>query len=76
MSGDGRLLAVEMVVPDDDEPHPSRILDMFMLLANGAGMERTEAQYADLLDRAGFRLQRVVPTASPVSVVEAVPQPR
>ena len=37
------------------------------------GMERTEAQYAELLDRSGFRLERVVPTASAVSIVEAVP---
>jgi hypothetical protein len=36
-------------------------------------MERTEEQYAELLDRAGFRLTRVVPTPSAVSVIEAVP---
>jgi hypothetical protein len=76
MGSDGRLLLMEMVVPDGDEPHPAKVLDMFMLLVNGAGQERTEAQYADLLDEAGFRLERVVPTASPVSIVEAVPQPR
>jgi hypothetical protein len=37
------------------------------------GKERTEAEYADLLARAGFRLERVVPTLAPVSVIEAVP---
>ena len=47
-----------------------------MIAFNGEGMERTEAEYAELLDRAGYRIQRVVPTASPVSIVEAVPQPR
>jgi hypothetical protein len=36
------------------------------------GQERTEAEYAALLGKAGFRLTRVVPTASAVSVVEAV----
>jgi O-methyltransferase domain/IclR helix-turn-helix domain len=70
---DGRLLLVEMVIPDGDDPHPARLFDMFMLLVNGAGQERTAAEYADLLDEAGFRLGRVVPTASPVSVIEAVP---
>ena len=73
MGDGGRLLLVEMVVPDGDEPHPAKILDMFMLLVNGAGQERTEAQYVELLDEAGFRLDRVLPTASPVSVVEARP---
>jgi hypothetical protein len=44
-----------------------------MLITPG-GEERTEAQYAALLDKAGFRLTRVVPTASLVSIVEAVPR--
>ena len=45
---------------------------MTMLMFTG-GMERTEDEYADLLARAGFRLERVIPTRSSVSVLEAVP---
>ena len=73
MNPGGRLLLVEMVLPDGDIPHPGKMLDMVMLVAPG-GEERTAAQYAALLDKAGFRLTRVVPTASPVSVVEASPR--
>jgi hypothetical protein len=69
---DGRLLVVEMVMPAGDEPHPAKMQDMMMLVMTG-GMERTEEQYADLLGRAGFRLERVIPTRSPVSVLEARP---
>ena len=69
---DGRLLIVEMVLTTGDEPDPGKMFDMFMLVVAG-GMERTEGQYADLLRDGGFRLTRVVPTASPVSVIEAVP---
>jgi O-methyltransferase len=69
---DGRLLIVEMVMPPGDEPHPARMLDMVMLLLTG-GMERTEQEYTELLGRAGFRLDRVIPTRSPVSVLEARP---
>jgi hypothetical protein len=36
-------------------------------------MERTEPEYAELLEHAGFTLRRVIPTQSPVSVIEAVP---
>jgi O-methyltransferase domain len=71
MKPDGRLLIVEMVLPPGDAPHPGKILDMVMLALIG-GQERTEIEYAGLLDRAGFRLSRVVATQSPVSVVEAV----
>jgi O-methyltransferase domain/Dimerisation domain len=71
MKPDARLLIVEMVLPPGDAPHPGKILDMVMLALIG-GQERTEAEYAHLLDKAGFRLNRVVATQSPVSVVEAV----
>jgi O-methyltransferase domain/Dimerisation domain len=70
MKPNGRLLIVEMVLPPGDAPHPGKILDMVMLVLTG-GQERTEAEYAHLLDNAGFRLNRVVATQSPVSVVEA-----
>ena len=71
MKADGRLLIVEMVLPPGDVPHPGKILDMVMLALIG-GQERTETEYASLLDKAGFRLSRVVATQSPVTVVEAV----
>jgi hypothetical protein len=71
MKADGRLLIVEMVLPPGDTPHPGKILDMVMLVLVG-GQERTETEYAGLLNKAGFRLSRVVATESPVSVMEAV----
>jgi hypothetical protein len=72
MVAGGRLLIVEMVIPTGDEPHPSKMQDMMMLVITG-GMERTEQEYAELLERAGFTLRRVIPTRTPVSVLEAVP---
>ena len=71
MTPDSRLLIVEMVLPAGDTPHPGKIFDMVMLVVPG-GQERTEAEYAQLLGKAGFRVTRVVPTESAVSVVEAV----
>ena len=58
------------VRPAGDTPHPGKILDMMMLVGPG-GQERTEQEYGALLAKAGLRLTRVVPTESPVSVVEA-----
>jgi hypothetical protein len=70
MKPDSRLLIIEMVLPSGDTPHPGKLLDMMMLVGPG-GQERTEQEYADLLAKAKLRLARVVPTESPVSVVEA-----
>jgi len=72
MKPDGRLLIIEMVLPPGNEPHPGKMLDIMMLVGPG-GQERTAAEYGTLLGQAGFRLTRVVPTPSAVSVVEAAP---
>jgi hypothetical protein len=71
MNAESRLLIVEMVLPQGDTPHPGKMLDMGMLAVTG-GQERTEAEYAYLLSKAGFRVARVVPTDSAVSIVEAL----
>jgi O-methyltransferase/methyltransferase family protein len=68
----GRLLIVEMVLPEGDAPHHGKMLDMMMLVGPG-GQERTGEEYRALLKKANFRMTRVVPTASDVSIVEAVP---
>ncbi|WP_433200728.1 hypothetical protein ACQP1G_09030 [Nocardia sp. CA-107356] len=49
-----------------------RWLDLAVLLSIG-GRERTAAEYGDLLARGGLRLRRVVATAGPHSIIEAVP---
>jgi ubiquinone/menaquinone biosynthesis C-methylase UbiE len=71
MNDDGKLLIVEMVVPVGNEPSPSKMLDIEMLIMEG-GKERTEKEYRELLAAANFRLTRIVPTHSPYSIVEAV----
>ena len=70
MKPGSRLLIVEMVLPAGNTPHPGKMLDIMMLVGPG-GQERTEQEYAKLLAKAGLQLKRVVPTDSPVSVVEA-----
>ncbi len=72
MQPSDRLLIVEKVLPDDGPPHSGYELDLVMLALTG-GRECTEAKYAELLEEANFWLDRVVPTGSPVRVVEAVP---
>jgi hypothetical protein len=72
ISENGRLLMMEFVLPEGKKPHPGRLVDLWLMILMG-GKERTSAQYADLLGRAGFRLTRVVGTASPVAIIEARP---
>ncbi|MGH7342951.1 MAG: methyltransferase [Candidatus Rokuibacteriota bacterium] len=66
----GRVLVVENVIEPGNRPSWGKLLDVNML-ALLTGKERTKAEFKDLFARAGLRLRRVYPTASPISIVEA-----
>jgi hypothetical protein len=66
-----RVLIIEALVSDDPGPHPGKVLDVIMLAVTG-GRERTRHEYEALLLAAGFRMERMVETASPFSIIEAV----
>ena len=76
MSPHGKLLLVEGVLPDRITASPMSFIaagsDVNMLV-NAGGRERTEAEFRALLDAAGFRLTRIVPTQSMSKVLECVP---
>ena len=71
MKENGKVLIVEMIVPEGNEPSPAKFLDLQMLQYL-PGCERTEKEYKELLDKAGFELARTVPTMSPFSIIEGV----
>ena len=64
------VLLVELVIPEHDREFIGKWADLEMLLGVN-GRERTAAQYRELLRRSGFTMTRVLPTASPFSLVEA-----
>ncbi len=72
LAGKGKLLLAETVMVPGNDPEFGKWLDLAMLVYAG-GCERSEDQYRELLAGAGFRLTRIVRTAAPISVVEAVP---
>lgn len=71
-SGARKLLLVEMILPGRNVAHPSKFLDVEMLMLPG-GRERSEAEFKTLLEKAGFTLTRIVDTQSPHNVIESVP---
>ena len=70
MNADARLLIIEPLIGPPNEPCPAHLFDMtFLVMLHGR--LRTVEEYSSLLNKAGFKLQRVVPTESDVSIVEA-----
>jgi SAM-dependent methyltransferase len=71
MAPGGRVLVVEHVIAKGNGADLGKLMDISMMTLTG-GMERTAEEFRGLLARAGLRLTRVIPTTSPVSIVEAV----
>lgn len=72
ISENGKLLVMEMILPGMNEPGFPKLLDIEMLLIPG-GRERTVQEFEALFAKAGFELTGVIPTHSPVAVIEASP---
>jgi hypothetical protein len=68
----GRVLTVEMLVPETNEPGFVQLMDINMLVMTG-GRERTAAEYRDLYAAAGFQLVRTIPTGTPFFILEGEP---
>ena len=66
-----RVILLESVLLPGNAFQMAKWLDIEMLLLPG-GKERTEEEYRSLFAGGGFRLTQIVPTRSPLSVLEAV----
>ena len=69
LPADGRVLVAELIMADDQEPSLAEEVDIAMLVLVG-GIERTVAEYHDLFGRAGLSLTTIIPTDSPVCLIE------
>jgi precorrin-6B methylase 2 len=72
MKPEARLLVLERLIEPPNEGPETKFSDLNMLVAPG-GQERTREEFEALFAAAGFRLTKVVTTATRLSVIEGVP---
>lgn len=68
----GKLLVVDDVIQPGNDFYAGKLLDLQMLIFPG-GKERTEKQFRELFAAGGWKLSRVVPTVTPICIVEGIP---
>jgi hypothetical protein len=68
----GKLILLEAVIEPGDAPHPSKFMDLEMIVSV-VGKERTENEIKALFKESGFKLSRIIPTPTPVSIIEGIP---
>lgn len=72
MARGGRVLIIERLIPDEPgDAVPTLLSDINMLVITG-GQERTNAEYAHLLARAGLTIGAVLPVAFPYGIIEGL----
>jgi len=71
MAPHGRVLVVDHVIPPGNGAGWAKLIDILMMIGPG-GQERTRKEFEELFVHSGLRLKRVIPTACPLSILEAV----
>jgi O-methyltransferase domain/Dimerisation domain len=67
-----RLLVVELVVEPETTDGVGPLSDVQMMMVCSEGRQRSRADFARLFDSTGFKLRRVLPTATGMSIVEGI----
>ncbi len=68
MAPGGTVLVVDTVIEPGNEPQWGKLLDINMMALTG-GRERKAAEFAQLFERAGLRLEKIIATECPLSVM-------
>lgn len=70
MGHGAKILIIDMIVPEHGgSPTPS-LLDIQMLASFENGRERTKAEFERVVSLAGLKVERIVPTIAPISLIE------
>ncbi|WRL39283.1 methyltransferase [Cyanobacterium aponinum AL20118] len=67
----GKILVMEMIVPQGNTPSSAKMLDLNMLVMCPGGKERSKIEFEELFSLAGLTLHRIVTTSEEVCILEA-----
>ncbi len=67
MKGAGRVVLLESVIPETRDFDMGKWMDVTMLVMK-RGRERTVAEHRELMAKAGFELEQIIPTSSLLSI--------
>jgi hypothetical protein len=70
MSDTAKVLIFEAVIPEGNDPHFGKVIDLEMLMSPG-GVERTASEFDTLLKNSGLKLTRIISTESLLCIIEA-----
>lgn len=71
MPTNAKLLVIDPIIPPNNEPSFSKLLDLQMMVTHGAQVH-TANEFHNLITKAGFQINNIIPTKSPCCIIESV----
>jgi hypothetical protein len=68
----GRVVGIELLVGEIGKPGLAPLMDIVMLVMSYGGRERNLEEFRQLFEEAGLRATNVIPTNTPMTIVEAI----
>ena len=68
----GKILILEMILDEGNHASFGKLIDLQMMVFMEKGKERTRKEFESLFQQAGLRLNRIIPTVAPISIMELV----
>jgi hypothetical protein len=71
-----KLLIIDMIIPEGNEPSIAEFLDIQMLAVSHSGRIRTEQEFHRLLTKCGFEITNIIRSQDPknfLNIIEAIP---
>lgn len=72
ISNNGKLILVDSVIREDNEPAFGKLIDILMLIGTDGGKERTKKEFEYIFEQSGFKLTKITHTVAPLSLIEGI----
>ncbi len=69
----GKLLIIEMMIPEKNKPSYSKFNDLEMMLLSATGRERTAHEFTEIITQCSLGIARILSMPMGVSIIECIP---
>ncbi len=66
----GKILIFEPIIENDNRYSFAKLYDIQMLVGRSGGKERTKEEFSEIINQSGLKLNRIIQTAAPFSIIE------
>lgn len=70
LTGSSKILIIEPIIENNNQYSFAKLYDIQMLVGRNGGKERTLVEFKEIINKSGLKLNRVVTTAAPFSILE------